>query len=116
MGQNLFKHGKENRRNRRGMGIDPFKKFLSRFRLTNRLMAGQPRHVDFYDPLQGKFVEKFLDESIKRYPSASCSIAIDGPAVSDIQQETARGQRCDKPKKIRNRYCAGGKICERRQL
>jgi hypothetical protein len=116
MGQNLFEHGEENRRNRRGMGIDPFKKLLSRFRLTNRLMAGQPRHVDLYDPLQGKFIEKFLDESIKGYPSAGGSIAIDGPEVSDIQHKTAGGQRCDEPKKMRNRDCAGGKICERRHL
>src|SRR5688572_17471198 len=108
MGQNLFEHGEENRRNWRGMGIDPFKKLRSRFRRPTRLMAGQPRHVDFYDPLQGKLVEKFLDESIKSHPSASGSIAIDGPEVSDIQHKTAGGQRCDEPEKMGNRYRAGG--------
>jgi hypothetical protein len=28
----------------------------------NRLMTGQPRHVDFNNPIQRKFVEKFPDE------------------------------------------------------
>ena len=79
-------------------------------------MAGQPCYVDFYDPLQGKFVEEFLDESFKRYPSAGGSIAIDGPKVSDVQHETAGHQRCDESKKMGNRYCAGEKICERWHL
>src|SRR5207344_968102 len=70
----------------------------------------------FDDPLQGKFVEKFLHESFKRYPSTGGRIAIDGPEVSDIQHETAGDQRCDKSKKLRNRYGTGGKICERRHL
>ena len=98
------------------MGIDPFRKPFASLRFTDRLMAGQPSYVNFYDPLQRKFVEEFSDESFKRCPSAGVGIAIDRPEVPDVQHETAGHQRCDEPKKMGNRYRAGGKICERRHL
>ena len=84
MGQNLFEHGEEDRRNRRGMGVDPFRKPLSPFWLTNRLMAGQPRYVDFDDPLQRKFVEKFLERIVQE-------ISVGRRQYSD---RPSRGARC----------------------
>ncbi len=79
-------------------------------------MAGQPRYVDFYDPLQRKFVKELSDESFKRCPSTGSGIAIDRPEVPDIQHETAGRQCCDESEKTRDRYRACGKICERRHL
>src|SRR5207247_8360012 len=114
--QSKVKQIQEERRNRASIGVDSFRTPILPLWLTNRLMAGQPWYVDFYDPLQGKFVEESLDESIKRYPPAGGSIAIDGPKVSDVQHETAGHQRCDESKKMGNRYCAGEKICERWHL
>src|SRR5437868_1523451 len=104
MVQNLLEHGEEDRRNRGGMGVNPFRKPLSPLRLTHRLMAGQSRDVDFYDPLQRKFAEELLDELFEREQSARGGIAIDGPEMSDVQHETARHGRGHEPEKIRNRY------------
>jgi hypothetical protein len=86
------------------MGIDPFRKALTPFWLTNRLMASQPCHMDFDDPFQRKFIEEFPDESFKRDPSVGGSISIDRPEVSDVQYETAGHQGCDEPKKMGDRY------------
>src|SRR5687767_7884870 len=116
MSQNLLEHVEEDRRNRGGMGVDPFRKALSPSWLPKRLMAGQPRDVDFDDSIQREFIEKLLDESLKGHSSASRSIAIDRPEMPDVQYETAWHQLCDKPKKMSDRYRARAKICERRHL
>src|ERR1051325_12115288 len=116
MGQHLFKHCEEDRRNLGGMGVDPFRKLLSHLSITNRFMAGQSRYMDFYDPLQRKFVEEVLDKSFESSPSAGSGISINGPEVSDVQYEAAGHRSCHESEKIVNRYRARGKVCERRHF
>src|SRR5205085_11138019 len=99
-----------------GMGVDPFRKILPLFWLTNRLMAGQPRNVDFDHSIQREFIEKLPHESLKRHSSASSSITIDRPEMTDVQHKTAWDQPCDKSKKMGDRYRARAKICKRRHL
>src|ERR1044072_8942075 len=73
----------EDRRNLGGMGVDPFRKLLSHLSITNRFMAGQSRYMDFYDPLQRKFVEEVLGKSFERRPSPGSGISINGPERSE---------------------------------
>src|SRR5262245_45858126 len=79
-------------------------------------MAGQSRYVNFDDSLKRKFIEEFLNELLHRNPRAGCIIAIDRPEVPYVQHKAAGYQCGHEPEKMRNWYCAGRKIRERRHL